>query len=247
MMRTKRIGAVFLLACSVFRGAGLARAQQGPPEAADRGWGMGGMAANSAHGTVTALDGNEITVKDEQGQEYKVVTGPNTHFRKDRQEARLADVHVGDVVVAMGNVDGKTVGAAFLMVLNPQQAAEMKKRIAEFGKTWTAGKVTAINDLTLTVERPDKATQTIAVDENTLFQKRGRGMQEDITFPDIKVGDLVNARGAMQGNHFMATTLTVMVPHLGPGRFRPGGPGHPAPQPEGAPTGTDPQSPPTQN
>lgn len=229
----------------------LLQAQDGPQQGGGQGSGggrMGGlfMAGNSAHGTVTAVSGSEISIKNEQGEVYKVLTGPNTHVRKDREEAKITDIHPGDVIVAAGNLDdkAKTVGAAFVVVLDPQQAAQMEKMRAEFGKTWTAGKVTAMKDLTLTVERPDHASQTITVDENTSFHKRSRGVDEDITFPDIRVGDMVNARGAVQNGDFLAKTLAVMEPgqrRSGAGQGGPGGPGnHPAPQPEGAPSGAAP-------
>ncbi|MGC2498627.1 MAG: DUF5666 domain-containing protein, partial [Acidobacteriaceae bacterium] len=194
-----------------------------------RGMGGGGMFmmnGNSAHGTVTAISGNNLTIKDEQGQVYTVETSPNTHFRKDREESKISDIHVGDTIVAAGNLDdqAKTVGAVFVVVLTPEQAARMEQMRAEFGKTWTAGKVTAIQDLTLTLERPDKVSQTVTVDENTTFRKGGRGNAEDITFPDIKVGDMVNARGALQSGKFLATSVVVMPPRQpGQGRFRQGG------------------------
>jgi Domain of unknown function (DUF5666) len=208
-----------------------------PGQSGQRGGrGMGGgmfMNGNSAHGTVTAVSGGNITIRDEQGQVYTVQTGVNTHFRKDREESKISDIHVGDTIVAAGNLDeqAKTVGAVFVVVLTPEQAAQMEKMRAEFGKTWTAGKVTAIKDLTLTVERPDKVSQTIAVDENTTFRKGGRGNAEDITFPDIKVGDRVTARGALQNGAFLATSVAVMPPRQpGQGRFGEGrGPGAPPP------------------
>ena len=172
--------------------------------------GMFMMGGNSAHGAVTAVSGNNITVKDEQGQVYTVETGPNTHFRKDRGESKIADIHVGDTIVAAGNLDeqAKTVGAVFVVVLTPEQAAQMQKARAEFGKTWTAGKVTAIRDLTLTVERPDKVSQTIAVDENTTFRKR----RDPITLADIHPGDMVRVEGALKGAEFGATNVAVMAP-----------------------------------
>lgn len=169
---------------------------------------------------------------------------------------KVSDIHVGDTIVAGGNLDdqAKTVGAMFVMVLTPEQAAQMEKMRAEFGKTWTAGKITAIKDLTVTVERPDKVSQTIAVDENTTFHKGARGNATDITFPDIKVGDMVNARGALQGGNFLATNLTVMEPREGGGQGRfgdgprggaPGGPGSQSqPQNQAPPAGTAAPQPP---
>jgi hypothetical protein len=228
------------------------RAQDQGPGQSDqrggRGMGRGGMfmmGADSAHGVVTAVSGNNIAVKDEQGQVYTVETGPNTHFRKDREESKISDIHVGDTILAAGNLDeqAKTVGAVFVVVLTPEQAARMKQMRADFGKTWTAGKITAIQDLTLTVERPDKVSQRIAVDENTTFRKGGRGTAEDITFPDLKVGDVVTARGALQNGNFLATSVVLMPPRRpGQGRYGQGqrGPGGP---PQDAPAGTEPQSP----
>jgi hypothetical protein len=214
---------------------------QGRGEGRGQGGGMFMMNGNSAHGSVTAVSGNEITIRDEQGQSWKVETGANTRVMKDREPLKVSDIHTGDVIVAAGNVDdqAKTVGAAFLVVLDPDQAARMEKMRAEFGKTWTAGKVTAIKDLTLTVERPDKVTQIIAVDENTTFHKRN----EDITFPDIKVGDMVRANGSLQNGNFLATSLSVMEfgqrgpgGSGGPGRFQGAGPGGQSTAPQsGAP------------
>jgi hypothetical protein len=210
------------------------------------GGGMFGPGGGGTMGKVIAITGAEITIKDDQGQTYKVETGPNSRIRKDREEAKLSDIHVGDTIVAGGNLDdqAKTVGAMFVMILSPQQAAEAEKRRASFGKTWTAGKITAIKDLTVTVERPDKVSQTVTVDESTTFHKGARGQATDITFPDIKVGDMLRADGAVQGNNFAATSVTVMEPRQpGQGRGNGSGPQGPHPgqqQPDGPSAGTPP-------
>lgn len=223
---------------------------QSPPEG--RGPGMMGVLGpngGGTAGTVTAISGNEITVKNEQGETYKIETSPNTHFRKDRDEARLSDIRVGDTIMAGGNLDeqAKTVGAVFVAILSPEQAARMRQMRADFGKTWTMGRVTAINDLTLTIERPDKVSQTITVDENTSFRKGGRGNAEDITFPEIKVGDDVRATGSLQSGSFLAKEVAVL-PQGAMRQFRQrgerrSGDTRPQPQPEGAPSGTAPSSP----
>ena len=252
IMRSRLAGVAIFGLVVALAGSPALSAQEGAPQAGEQGQGGGRMGGgmfamgNSAHGTVTAISGNEITVKNEQGESWKVLTSPNTHFRKDRQEAKITDVHVGDVIVAAGNLDdqAKSVGAVFVVILDPQQAAQMEKMRADFGKTWTMGKVTAIKDLTLTIERPDHVTQTVTVDENTTFRKR----REDITFPDIKVGDMVRASGALQGGSFLAKNVGVMEPgQRGQGRFGqrgPGTPDRPAPEPEGTPSETAPSQPP---
>lgn len=247
-----RISLTFLLI--VLAAAGL-HAQEPPQEGPGQGGpgmrSMLGPSGGGTAGTVTAISGHEITVKNEQGETYKIETSPNTHFRKERDEAKFADIKVGDTVMAAGNLDdqAKTVGAVFVAILDPQQAARMRQMRADFGKTWTMGKITAIHDLNVTIERPDKVNQTIAVDENTSFRKGGRGPNaEDITFPDVKVGDNVRATGAVQGENFVATQLVVM-PAGAMRTFRQRGDRsgegqtHPQPTPEGTPSGTAPASP----
>src|SRR5208282_5599769 len=112
-----------------------------------------------------------------------------------------------DALVAGGEVDAKakTVGAVFVMVLTPEQAAQAKKIREDFGKTWTAGEVTAIKDTDITIKRRDGVTQTVSVDENTSFKKRN----DSITLADIQVGDPLRATGALKGVTFVAATVTV--------------------------------------
>ncbi len=165
---------------------------------------MADFEAHSIRGDVTAVSGNNLTVKTEEGQVYTVETGPNTHFRKQRDEIQISAIHAGDMIAAMGDKDVKahTLGAAFVMVIDKTRYEQMR---ADFGKTWTAGVVQSIHGTKITIQRPDKTTQTIAVDENTSFRKH----REDIVLPDIKPGDNLTARGALHGGSFLATLVTV--------------------------------------
>lgn len=187
-----------------------------------RGMGIAEMQAHSVRGDITALSGNTITVKTEEGEVYSIATGPNTHFRKERDQIQISDLHVGDMIAAMGDKDPKarTLGAVFVVVIDKARYEQMR---ADFGKTWTAGVVQAINGTNITIKRPDKAIQTIAVDENTSFRRR----REDITLPDIKLGDNISARGALQNGSFLAT-MVVVGPAGAYRRDRGAGPGQPA-------------------
>jgi Domain of unknown function (DUF5666) len=180
------------------------------------GQGMANLAGHGVRGTVTAVTGNEITVKTEQGDSYKVETGVNTRFRKEREQAKISDIHAGDIIAAAGDLDekAKTVGAVVVFVIDKEQYEKAK---ADFGKTWVAGAVQSINETKIAVKRPDDVVQTIVVDENTSFRKH----RDSITLADIKVGDNVSARGALQNGNFVATVLTVG----GPGGGQGGGPG----------------------
>jgi Domain of unknown function (DUF5666) len=223
---------------------------QGQGMGQGRGGGVGGaFADHGVRGTVTTITGGNISVKTEQGDVYKIETGPNTRFRKqrDRSQARAAgtadtnaaseqvkisDIHVGDMIMAAGDKDdkAKTVGAMMVIVLDKEQ---YEKARADFGKTWTAGAIQSIDEPTITVKRPDNVIQTIVVDENTSFRKR----RDSITLADIKVGDNVTARGALQNGNFVATVLSVGGPGQGggPGGFGGGGGNRSASTPQPAP------------
>ena len=196
--------------------------------------GMGRM----VRGTVTAAAGDRITVKTESGDVYQVALTPNTRLMKDRQPLKAAGVHVGDGVGAVGEVDqpNKTVHAMFVTIVDAEQ---LKKAREAMGKTYIAGKVTAIDELKLTILRADGVSQVIAVDEDTSFRKGGRGMQmafsggaappaqaglpqatggESITLADVKVGDTVAGPGALKGGVFIPTMLGVGEPGQGGGQ-----------------------------
>ncbi len=126
-------------------------------------------------GTVTAATPNRLTVKTETGDLYQITVTDNTRILKARQPLKLADIKPGDSIGAAGNVDPstKTVHAAVLMVVDAEQVRRAQENL---GKTYITGRVKAIDDLKLTISRPDGVTQTIEVDEGTSFRKGGRGM-----------------------------------------------------------------------
>lgn len=196
----------------------------GPPEGGRQVF-MGG--GRGVGGTVTAISGSTITIKTEEGDTYQILTSANSHIMKrvDRQPepVKISDIHVGDALMAGGEVDAKakTVGAVFVMVLTPEQAAQARKMREDFGKTWTAGEVTAIKDTNIILKRRDGVTQTVSVDENTSFKRHN----ESITLADIQVGDPLRATGALKGDTFVATTVNVGHMGGGPGGERRGGPG----------------------
>jgi hypothetical protein len=126
-------------------------------------------------GTVTAVATDKITVKTDAGEVYQVALSANTRLLKARQPVKVTDIQAGDGVGAMGMLDAstKTVHAVMVTVMD---AAEVKKLKEGMGKVYIIGKVTAIDELKLTVLRTDGVSQVIEVDEGTSFKRGARRM-----------------------------------------------------------------------
>jgi len=191
-------------------------------------------------GTVTAAAADHLTVKTETGDVYDIVITPNTQVRKGRDPMKIADVHAGDAVGAMGEIDPakKSVHALFVTVVDAEQ---MKKAREAMGKTVISGTVTAINELKLTIKRTDDVVQVITVDEDTSFRKGTRAMMtalaadgteagfggrgqragaapaapdttESLTLADVKVGSVVAGKGSIKNGFFVPTELAIADP-----------------------------------
>ncbi len=132
--------------------------------------GMGRVA-----GEVTGIAGATLTVKGEDGSAVQVVTTDNTQFMKERGPVRLSEMHVGDGLMAIGNLDPATHTLHAAMVM-AEDAAQIKAMRENLGKTYITGRVTAVDldDAKMTVERPDHVAQTIGFDEGTSFKRAVR-------------------------------------------------------------------------
>jgi hypothetical protein len=138
------------------------------------------------------LEGKTITVK----------LTDATRYRRDQKDAKLADFKVGEAVVVRGTPAGEDTWTAEVVAARPAMEARFREGL---GKEFIVGEIKTIDGLKLTILRPDGKTQTIAVDENTSFQKQG----ESITLADIKPGDRVFGRGALKDGTFVPAVLTV--------------------------------------
>lgn len=167
-------------------------------------------------GTITAIEGDTIKLKTVNGGTATVKITAETKFTKNRQEAKITDFKVGDMIGVRGEESGENTYTAQRVMA---AGGGMMQMMSEgMGKQFIAGKVEKIDELKLTIARIDGQTQVIEVDENTSFRKQG----ESITLADIKVGDQVMGRGALKNGIFVPATLNVGMPGgmrmmMGPG------------------------------
>jgi preprotein translocase subunit YajC len=219
------------------------------------------MGGRGVQGTVTAVTPGFYMVKTEDGETYKVNYSANTRILKqvilrqgeagekaeggergergNRQRPapepiKSTDIKAGSDIAALGEVDtaARSVGAVLVMLIDPERARLMHEQRANYGKTWLAGKVTAINETTVSLTSAlDNTVHAFQADENTTFRKH----REPITLADIQVGDMVRVEGAMKGSTFIATSVAVMgMPSGGAPNVPHEAPPAPAAQPDAA-------------
>jgi Domain of unknown function (DUF5666) len=201
-------------------------------------WGNGMGFGRGVMGTVTEVAANQFTIKTDAGENYIVHFSPNTRIMKQMERRRgnradnsentdnalgdsgntqpsqpqmlkPADIKVGDVIAANGEVDAaqKSIGAVFIVQIDPERAKEMRAMEENYGKTWLMGRVTEIHEVTVTLQGgPGNATHTFTADENTTFRRR----REPITLADVQVGDMVRVEGSLKDGNFVASTVAVM-------------------------------------
>jgi hypothetical protein len=140
----------------------------------------GGQMGQRVQGTVTAATGSKVTIQTQAGDSYDITAADNARVMRSGQAIKLSDIKPGDSVTAMGQVDAtkKTVQAT---MISDVDAATHAKAVANMGKTYIVGRITAIDvdNLKLTVTRNDNVSQVIAVDDGTSFQRGMSGVQAD--------------------------------------------------------------------
>lgn len=181
-------------------------------------------------GKVTAVTPGTLTVAPATGGDPVTIRiGDKTRVLKERQPVKTTDIKVDEMIFARGTLSGATMDAVLVSTISAENVQRMQGALQfnreDMGKKFIAGEVKAINELKLTIARPDNQTQEIEVDENTSFRK-GR---ESITLADIKPGDFVRGAGELKNGVFMPKELIVGRPNMmmmgGGGQGGPGGPG----------------------
>ncbi len=124
---------------------------------------------------------------------------------------KSTEIKVGDIITAGGEVDvaAKSLGAIMIMQIDAERAKQLREIQANYGKTWLAGRITAIDGTRITIEGMlDHSNHSIEVDENTSFRER----RESVTLADVKPGQQLRAEGGMKDGSFRATVINAFQP-----------------------------------
>ncbi|HKV24467.1 MAG TPA: DUF5666 domain-containing protein [Candidatus Acidoferrum sp.] len=223
-------------------------ATQNPDGARARG--QEGFRRPGVFGKLTAIHDQSLEITNVDGEVVTVKISADTRYRKDRDDAKLSDFKVGDLVFVRGQENPDHTWNAELI---GQRSGGFSGRgpgaggrgggpgimrsMGTLGKDYVLGEVKAVDAPNLTILRPDNATQTVVLTEDTSMRK-GR---DSITMADIQPGDHVFVRGETKDDVFQPRTVIVIGPEQwkrmqemgmgGPGGAPPNGQQKPPEQP----------------
>jgi hypothetical protein len=167
---------------------------------------------------VTAIGTDSLTVLTADSKSVTVTTSSSTRVEilATGAAGSLSDIVVGSAVEVRGprNEDGSVTAEVITLLPAGDQVR---------------GRVTAINDLTITVQTRGDATATIVTTASTTFRKG----QDAASLSDVKVDQDVRAYGTLQSDGSLTAVLVLI--QTGPGG--PGGPGGGPGGPSGGPGG----------
>ena len=149
---------------------------------------------NVVVGQVKSISGTTLTIERGQGPQLQVVTDAQTKFvSKDNANLTLAEIQVGDAITARGQWQNGQLLAKHVLLM-PDRAG---------------GLVTAITGTTLAITKLDGSTLSVATTSSTKFVTKDN---PNAQFADIKVGDLIEAVGALNGSTLTATRVSFRTP-----------------------------------
>ncbi|MFN8596000.1 MAG: DUF5666 domain-containing protein [Anaerolineae bacterium] len=149
---------------------------------------------NVVTGQVKAVNGNTLTIEQGQGPQLQVVTDAQTRFHaRDNATVTLADIQVGDHITARGQWQNGQLMARDVLL--------MPERVG--------GMVTAINGTTLAITKLDGSALNVATTTETKFQSKDK---PNAQLSDIKVGDMIEAAGNLNGDTLTAIRVGFRTP-----------------------------------
>ncbi len=162
--------------------------------------------ANALRGQVTAIEGDTILVENRQGEVSRIITTDETRFRLGKQEATLADIEPGHLVLTAGEKhDDASLTARWVIATTRQQLRRHSLHGEVLSVDVSAGTVT------VQAQGQKEGVWTVQTDEQTNYRIRN---VDNPTLADIPVGARIAAVGkqAEEGENIGLARLIILVP-----------------------------------
>jgi len=151
-------------------------------------------------GTVTAVSGTNITLKDKANTVY-TVDATNAKVMKNGATGTVSSVAVGDTIFVGGTVTGTSVVATTVMDGIPA-GKEMTAR----GPSVT-GTVASVSGNTITVTGKNATVYTVDGTNAKVMKSTGEEKPTESTLASVLTGDTVHIQGTITGTSVVATSI----------------------------------------
>ena len=189
-------------------------------------WGRGmrnrGAMKPGVFGTVSAINGNIITVAGKQGFGAVTTTAPitytvdatNAKIMKNGTAGTMASIAVGDTIMAQGTLNGTNLVATTIRdgVMGQRggpgeankggQTGQELSAIVGNGQPVIAGTISAISGSTLTITNKSNVTYTVDTTNAKIVQG-----QNTISISNLATGNTVVVQGTVNGNSVTASSV----------------------------------------
>ncbi len=162
--------------------------------------GIGVIHQHGMAGVVASISGSSIVIQIPENVTYTVQTSSVTRIGtpgtvvsgSELRPVELSDIHPGDPIFASGDIDeqARTIAAQQITLQPPFAARMFERQRANFGKTWTAGIVSAVHGNSITVARRDGRSQTFSTDDSTVWRLNDR----DGAPAMLRIGERIQVR-----------------------------------------------------
>jgi len=209
----------------------------GQPAVGNGMFGRGGMNRGgmpTVVGTVSAINGNSLTVSGKQGFNSTAATtiytvdATNAKITKNNTTGTISSIVVGDTIAVQGTVNGTSVTATnirdgLMVGRGKNGVGQGQAQIQGNGQPIVAGKITAISGNTMTITNNSNVTYSVDA-SSAKFSVTG------ITTPTISnvaVNDNIVVQGAVNGNYVVASFV---IDHKAPANKNTGNANNPESQ-----------------
>ncbi len=151
-------------------------------------------------GTVTSVNGAIITIAGKNNTTYAIDTTGAKIFKNRNTVITIADIKVGDIIMAQGTVNGTNVTATTVFDGKPIIG---KRNQGNF--PGVMGIVTGISGTTISLTAKDNTLYSIETTSATVIEKGIPPVKTQLS--EIAVGDTLMIRGVVNGTHVTAEKI----------------------------------------
>ena len=196
-----------LAAVLVLAPAGMLAAQVAQPDSGAR---IGVMTIRGKAGIATQVSPSQISLAIPEHVTFTVRILPGTRFTQEGQSVSESAVQPGSAIFVHGLFDmqARTVDAEVIDLM--PQSRPLRMRMENYGRTWTSGVITAVQNGSITIQHLDGSFGTLVVNTSSsvLFHsdpallsdlRRGERVEVELERNDPSAAETIRIQGMVSG------------------------------------------------